>query len=269
MENTSFNIKNNREINLDSYGSVLATQPAAHVSSRYKFIPTTQALAVLADYGWFPTQVDQARVNKAENQGFQKHLIRLNNERFSKEMVVGSTIPQIMLGNSHNGGGAYTLSVGIFEGVCSNGLCVSRGNWDSIRITHSGYKDIDLANAIENMVKVLPDVMKRTDDFKQIRLTHDEEVAYASAAIELRFDGDKYAVSPEELLRTHRSAEREPTLWNTFNKVQEKVVRGGVRQVRSNGSRIQSREVKNIQANRQLNEALWTLTEKMAELKMS
>lgn len=182
-------------------------------------------------------------------------------------MAVGSTIPQLVLTNSHSGTAAFSFLVGLFEKVCSNGLIVCRSNFEAMRVTHSGYSDVNLANAIETTVKLLPDSLNLADSFKTIELTRDEQIAYAESAIELRYDGEKYAVRPDELLRTYRSNEKAPTLWNTYNVVQEKIINGGVRQFRTDGSRIMSRKIKNVGEDVKLNKALWQLTEKMAALK--
>jgi hypothetical protein len=98
-------------------------------------------------------------------------------------------------------------------------------------------------------------------------LTRNEQRAFAEAAIELRFDGEKYAVQPDELLQVRHSEQSAPTLWNTFNVVQEAVIQGGVTQRRKNGTRIHSRRITGIDADLRLNRALWRLTERMAQLK--
>jgi hypothetical protein len=256
-----------KPIDITKYEAVVASQASSKVSGRYKFIPTTRALSVLADYGWFPVAASQANTRVEENQGFQKHAIRLASDKFNRELSVGSTIPQILLTNSHAGSAAFNISMALFEKVCLNGLCVARGASFEMRVLHSGYADLDMENAVKTIAQQFPATLTQVEQFKQIPLTQTERLAFARSAIELRFDGDKYSVSPDEVLRSHRREEQLPTLWNTYNVVQEKVIRGGVNQRRIDNSRIRSREIKNIGENIKLNRALWTLTEKMAELK--
>lgn len=257
----------NRPIDLSKYSAVVATQPAAGVSERYRFIPTTDALTVLSDFGWFPKTVQQSRTRKPENEGFQRHFVRLVNERYNQQMTVGSTVPEIVLNNSHSGTAAFSLMVGLFEKICSNGLVVQRANFGSVRVTHAGYSDVNMADAVRKTMEAIPETLQLTDSFKRIMLTHEEQLAFADSAIELRYDGDKYAVSPAELIRPTRHSETIPTLWNTYNVVQEKIIRGGVRQQRRDGSVIRSRQIQNVHEDMRLNKALWTLAEKMAELK--
>lgn len=268
MYSHSFNDKyEQKPVDVSRFASVVATEPASTVSSRYKFIPTTEALKVLAEYGWNPVQATEARVRLPEKRGFQKHALRLVNEQFNKQMVVGSTVPQLMLTNSHAGTSAFELSLSLFEKVCANGLCVARSSTDWIKIRHFGYSDLTMAEAVESAVKGLPEVLHTTDLMKTTILNYQEQLAFARAAIELRFDGEKYSVEPGTMLVTSRAEEKKPTLWNTFNIVQEKVIKGNIPQIRADNSRIRSREVKSVDENIRLNRALWTLAEEMRKLK--
>lgn len=263
-----FNDKNQDHIiDVARFASITQDKPSSLVSEKYKFIPTTRALKVLEDFGWHPVAAVQANTRIEENRGYQKHAIRLINERSNRELVVGSTVPQILLTNAHSGTSAFEMTVALFEKVCSNGLVVSRGDAARVRVCHRGYADENMAKALSSLTPSIPEILQQTDIFKATYLTDEERKAYAKSAIELRFDGDKYAVDSSSMLRTYRSDEKAPTLWNTYNVVQEKIIKGGVRQVRQDGSVIRSREVKNIGENIRLNKALWTLTEKMAELK--
>lgn len=72
---------------ISKYASVVADRAASTVSEKYRFIPTTQALTVLADYGWMPVQAKQANTRIAEKQGFQKHALRLVNANLNRELV--------------------------------------------------------------------------------------------------------------------------------------------------------------------------------------
>lgn len=268
MYMSSFNDKQPQAaIDLNRFASIVADKPSTLVSDKYRFIPTTQALAVLADYGWMPVQAKQAGTRIIEKQGFQKHALRLINANMNRELVVGSTIPQLMLTNSHAGTSAFELSLALFEKVCSNGLCVAKSSQDYLKVAHRGYDDGQLASAVEDVVRGISGVMAKTEAFKGITLSEPERIAFAETAIEMRFDGEVYRVEPRELLRTWRREEQAPTLWNTFNIVQEHTIKGGVRQLRGDGTRIRSRLVKSIDEDIKLNRALWTLTEKMAALK--
>jgi hypothetical protein len=256
-------------ISLEKFAAINQTQAAAHVSSKYKFIPTTRALSVLADYGWHPVQANQSRTRKEELEGFQKHAIRLANPKFNLEKAVGSTVPQIVLTNSHAGTAAFELMVGLFEKVCANGLVVHKSDSERQRVRHQGYADEYMEQAIRSVMASFDDSLQQTDNFRRLLLSETEREIFARAAIELRFDGEAFSVEPRQMLTTYRREEREPNLYNTLNVVQEKVIRGGVlqRRVDNPRQRVRSREVKSITENIRLNKALWVLAEEMAKLK--
>lgn len=248
--------------------SVVQTQRNPHTTSeRYSFIPTTHALSVLAEHGWLPARAAEARVTKEENRGYQRHMVRLQNPAFDRDLLdVGDAYPEIVLVNAHGGGAAFQLYLAMLEKVCGNGLIVDRGVSDHYRVPHVGYTADKVGDAVSAITDGFPKVFARREEFKAIRLDRDEQHAYAKAAIELRFDGERYAVEPSEVLRARRWQQAEPTLWNTFNAVQENVIRGGVRQRRGDGSRVRSRAVGSITENVRLNRALWRLTEEMAAI---
>lgn len=260
-------------IDLSKFAAVNADHAAETVSSKYSFIPTTRALAVLADHGWQPVQATEARTRSTALAGFQKHAVRLANPKYNRELMVGSTIPQLLLTNSHAGNAAFELSLALFEKVCSNGLIVARGNADQIRVAHRGYVDEFMEEALREVAAGVEPTLQLTDQYKGMRLTEGERQAFASAAIELRWNGEEFAVDPGRLLWTKRREEREPTMWNTYNVAQEAIIRGGIpqRDVRAGsktyGRQTKSRKVSGLDENIRLNRALWRLTEEMARMK--
>ncbi len=253
-------------IDISKFATVNADRPSERVSSSYRFIPTTRPLAVLADYGWLPVAVQETRTRDEANAGYQRHIVRLSHPSLTKEVGVGGTIPQILLGNDHTGNGAFEFLVGLFEKVCANNLCVNRGDAGRLRVLHRGYADAQVELNIRQVMAELPDVLGNVDRFKAINLSRDQQEAYAESAIELRWDGEAFAVEPSQVLTARHLEQKAPTLWNTFNRVQEAVIRGGVRQVNADGRRTRARAVKSVGEDLRLNRALWALTSKMAEL---
>ena len=52
-------------------------------SDAYRFVSTRVVLGAFAELGWFPVTVQEARVRKPENRGFQQHLVKLRSPRAS------------------------------------------------------------------------------------------------------------------------------------------------------------------------------------------
>jgi hypothetical protein len=135
---------------------------------------------------------------------------------------------------------------------------------DHHRIAHTGYTDERIATAIGSVMAGFPKVLERRDEMRRHVLSRGEQNTFARSAIELRFDGQKYAVEPTALLAVRHSGQLAPNLWNTFNVVQENAIRGGIWQRRADGSRIRSRRVQAIAEEVRLNRALWRLAEETA-----
>lgn len=137
-----------------------------------------------------------------------------------------------------------------------------------IRVKHSG-------NIIGNVIQGAYDVLdgfnlvrEVKDSMKEVSLTGDERLAFAESALLLKYDDEEPApIHATQLLNVRRMEDRDNDLWTTFNRIQENVVRGGIHGRSANGRRMSTREVTAIDGNVKLNRALWTLAERMAELK--
>lgn len=233
-------------------------------SEKYRFIPTTQVLGILADYGFSPIEARQARVKNPEHDGYQRHLVRLRNDHLAKDLAdVGYVIPEIVAVNSHGGGSSFQLHAALLEKVCTNGLIVDRPPAD-FRIPHIGYADTKAEEVIRTLVEFLPHVLASRAAWQSLLLDREEQHAFARKAAVIRFAENATTVDPEELLRVRHAGQSEPTLWNTFNVVQEATIRGGVRRWHPKGKWTFSRGVNAIAESIGLNRALWRLAESEA-----
>ena len=250
------------------------------VSSKYRFIPTNRVLNTLKEAGWIPSKAQESKVQKESKQGYQKHLIRLRNINVPLNVLGDNLpekiIPEIILSNSHDAGASFCIMAGLFRMVCANGIIVADSMFGAHRIRHLGYTDDKVKEAIFNIVESTPKIFNKVREFQSIQLKEEERIAFADAALHLRFDDEQLkeintSATIQRLLVPRRSEDTNPNLWNTFNVVQEKFLKGGrfliakEREVYAN----KTREVKSISENIRLNKSLWALTEKMAELKNS
>ena len=260
--------------------SVQASQKAGRTSGKYKFIPTTHVLEVLQQSGWGIADASEVNVRKEERKGFQKHLIRLRHKdsNLFDDSGTKKLIPEIVITNSHDGLAAFNLMLGVFRIACSNGLIVADSLLVSHKIRHQGYADEQVKEAIYNIVESTPKVMNRIEEFSQVQLLEPEVRAYGEAALDLIHDKDKWDVwdkdtSLTNLVKPKRQEDRDGSLWATFNTVQEKFLKGNrymmMKKEQENYSYRprKTKEVKSIDKNVKLNRALWTLTEKMAQIK--
>lgn len=270
MNNRFFNTLSQNPLDNDALRrlapSVFAEDKHASRKESYKFIPTINVVEALRIEGFLPVFAAESRTRAEDKRGFAKHLLRFRqHDGFSK---VGEVKPEIVLVNSHDGTSSYQLSSGLFRLACLNGMIVSDGEIDCVRVRHSGNV---VNNVIEGTYKIVTETPKAIEHMELMRdlsLSPDEQYIFAKAAKGLRWDEEAVQVNSEELLRPRRSADQGNTLWQTFNVLQEKILKGGVsvRNLETHNAQ-RAREVKSVTENVRLNKALWTLAEEMRKLK--
>lgn len=253
-------------MDIEKYAAVMNQNgPVEGVSSRYKFVPTTTALTVLADHGWYPATVSQARVRLQDKDGYQSHVVRLRNEQYSQLINGREYFPEIVLKNSHNRGAAFELGLGIWRQVCGNGL-IATESYGAHRIRHVGFAPQLVGDAVRALAGTAGKMLDAVEMYRSIQMTPIEQLEYAERAIEMKFDkaDGKFVMEPRAVLLARRWADRENDLWSTFNRVQENLIKGGAIGRNASGQRRRDRGVNNIARNISLNRDLWNLTDQFA-----
>lgn len=246
--------------------SIFATQPWEGMSARYAFIPTIDIVEKMRTEGFRPFSATQAKCRIDGKKEFTKHLIRFRQEGGPVMQSLGGLFPEIVLTNSHDGASSYRVDAGCWRSVCINGLICGDSIGEQIKVRHTGNPD-GIIEASYQVVKEFPNVLASVEAMAQLRLSSGEREAFGAAALELRYDEKTAPVEPSALVRPRRTADSEPSLWNTFNVVQENLTQGGLRgRNPETRARLRTRAVTGISENTKLNKALWTLTEKMREL---
>ncbi|MBK7615638.1 MAG: DUF945 domain-containing protein [Burkholderiales bacterium] len=252
--------------------SIFATGKHGSRSERYTYIPTIDVLRGLRREGFEPFMVAQSKSRIEGKTEFTKHMIRM---RHAGQVNTRPEANEIILINSHDGASSYQMLAGMFRFVCCNGLVVGEVV-DDIRIPHKG--DIQ-GEVIEGAFRVLDEfdaVAEHTEAMKALQLRPPEELALATAALALRFGersieetgGHSPApVTAEQLIEARRPEDLGHSLWTTFQRVQENVIRGGQPGRSAQGRRLQTRPVASIDRGVSLNRALWMLAEEMRKLK--
>lgn len=247
--------------------SIFAEHKHDSRSDRYAFIPTYEILEAMIREGFFPMEVRQGGSRDVDKRGFTKHLIRFR--RNDSIPALGETYPETCLVNSHDGTSTYQFFSAWWRRVCDNGLIVSEGTGPSIAVAHRGSAD-DVIEASYRIVDNFEQQQAQIEDMSATRLSLPEQEAFATAAIQLRFN-EQQIISVPELLRPKRQADVENTTWNTLNRIQERLVTGGLHVAKRNAQGQlnirRSRSVNGITDNVNLNRALWTLAEEMNKLK--
>lgn len=241
-------------------------------SERYTYIPTIEVLRGLRKEGFEPFMVAQGASRIPGKAEFTKHLIRM---RHAGQVQTKPEANEIILINSHDGASSYQMLAGQFRFVCCNGLVVGDVVED-IRIPHKGNIQGDVIEGAFRVLDEFEAVEAHAAGMKAVQLEHDEELAFATAALALRF-GERgpdvrgevrpAPVTAEQLIQARRVEDQGHSLWVTFQRVQENVIRGGLRGRGAQGQRMHTRAVGSIDRGVSLNRALWMLAEEMRKLK--
>ena len=259
--------------------SVFATEAWEGVSDKYEFIPTIGIVDALRSEGFFPVKVQQSLCRIPGKRDFTKHLIRFRREADMTNLprvVNGNAhhfyakdeqpiIPEVVLTNSHDRSGSFVLDAGLFRQLCSNGLIVSAGSFGSIRTRHVASNAADnVIEGVYSVVEEFPHVLEQVNVWQQKVLNERQQLAFAAAACELRW-GDTAPVRPEQLLQIRRAGDRPNDVFTTMNRIQENIIKGGVRGRGKTNKRLTTRAVNSVNEDVRLNKALWRLTEELAK----
>jgi hypothetical protein len=276
-------------IELSRFQSINATHEHQRMSDKYKFIPTTKVVDILAKEGWLPSRVQEMKVRNEGRIGFQKHLIRFRQQDMMGGRV-GDIIPEVVLTNAHDGSASFVFDMGLFRQVCGNGAVVSEGMFASVCVRHVGFTTGQVISAVRNVIEETPKVLGRVNDYRSITLTEDERRIFAEGALLLKLNEERgeratgfrqlfniagRSFDTSRMLSPYRSDDREPSLWNTYNVIQEKLTKGGrfedtQRVSPVTGHRIHKTKVNPIKAINEdvrVNKGLWHMMEEMAKLK--
>ena len=242
--------------------SIFANEAHESRSNRYTYIPTINVLDGLRKEGFQAFFVAQSRSRIEGKSEFTKHMLRL---RHANEIET-SEANEIILINSHDGTSSYQMLAGCFRFVCQNGM-ITGDIIEDVRIRHKGDIVNNVIDAAYTVVNDFDLVHESIDGMKSTLLLPEEQEIFATAALSLKYDENEAPITPNQLLSTRRIADRNPDLWSNFNRVQENIIRGGLRGRTANGNRTTTREVKSIDNNVKLNKALWILADGMRQLK--
>lgn len=242
--------------------SVFAEEAHSSRSDKYAYIPTSQILVALRKEGFEPYTAQQSRSRTAGKAEFTKHMLRFRHRSQLVAAQVGAEVNEVVLVNSHDGTSRVCLFAGMYRFACDNGLMV--GN--SIQEVTFPHKALTLDNVIEGSYRVLDElngVSYLKEEAKCIELSRSEYRNLGTQALQLKFDLNDYRPSIEAILQPRRHEDVPHTLWNTFNVLQENILRGGVpKTVNSPNNRLgTTRETTNINDSVKLNRGLWNLLE--------
>jgi len=246
--------------------SVFAEKPHKSRSERYGYVPTSAILTKLFKEDYVCVQASQSKVRKSnkDRENFTKHMLRFRSRKHAEaERVVGGMIPEVVLINSHDGSSSFILQAGLFRLVCSNGLVVQSQDYGSIRINHSGNIADRVLEASDAIMEEAPKILAVTKAWDAIKVNRRQQLALANKALILRFN-DNSPLTADQILVPKRNEDEAPTLWRTFNTIQEHLAQGGLAGRTANGRNTVVRSIKSVNNTLNFNRGLWEMADGIA-----
>jgi hypothetical protein len=250
--------------------SIFTESQKSNLSDRYEFVPTSDIVDFMEENGWFPIDAKEVKTRKQENKGFQKHIVRFRHPELSFNEVNGDgNFVDILLTNSHDGMSSFTFQIGIFRLVCSNGLVVKQADFGTVRVRHltkesSEVFNTQLLEAISTLVNQIPKTVAAIDVMQNTMLNRDQVKELAIKAIDSRFDKNIKNIDVnhiiDQLVLADRKEDEGENVWNVFNRIQEKLLKGTYSYINKNNNKVRkARPVNNIVQATKLNTELFDM----------
>ena len=237
---------------------VFETSYSSRRTQKYGQLTTATVIDALRTEGYEVTNAFAQSVKAGKKATIHnKHCVRLSHRDFLDTLTPDETRPEIVIVNSHDGSSSFRIMAGIFRLVCSNGLIVADDMTANQRVCHwKGNSLDDVITASLMVAEQAKDSYELIEQMKATNLSEKQQKEYAQKAAEIRMGFNKNAKvnSAENLLIPHRHEDNlTPSVWNTYNVVQENCIKGG----QLVGSRI-LRPLTNLSQNVTVNKALWS-----------
>jgi len=204
-------------------------QEGAHhrTSDKYKFQNTDTLINRLEGRGLEVIGKSFAKPRKAENLGFQKHIVLLSND----EMQLDDTNKlQLLVTNNHMGTGSLQLDLGIYRTVCANGLVVG-DNLFHHSIAHRGgffYDKVD--EAVEQLFERMPNIVAHIRNLQETDTTVGQRSDYIQAvAAKLLGDRENLHRINFRDFNPRRQEDLATDAYTVYNRIQEVALKGGLR----------------------------------------
>ena len=243
------------------------TNPA--VSGKYIQANTETVIEDLAKLGWYPVQAKQCR-KKKNSKGIRSfHMVALQNDNVKILNPNGGTeaYVRIILQNSHDGFSSFKFMMGLYRCICSNGLVVCDAEFSTFSIRHINYSFEELRGIVAKVIDTVPGIINKMNTMNHVILTDEQKRDLAVATYKIRkgiTEQDQVKVDDAtiaDLLTPVRSEDKGNTLWNVFNVLQEKMIKGDFYAPGKNGKSRKQRPISSIKKDVDYNQRLWAFAE--------
>lgn len=240
--------------------TIFAKSGRQDVSDKYGFVDSAKIINAMRDTGFDVVEVRQSKRRDSALMPWTKHMLKFRKTGVLKKVQRGDVVPQVVTLNSHDRSSGFQLYFGLFRCICNNGMLVSEGAAvEPIKIPHTLRMVENVVSQSQELIQGADGIFRLRDDMLATKLSPKQQIAFATAALEFRPPRRAGLVDPRTLLEVRRPEDDEGTLWHTFNRVQENMLRGGMATVTPDGRNVATRGIGRIERDVEVNSRLWSL----------
>jgi hypothetical protein len=210
---------------------ILATQASPIVKPTYQFASTASIIETLAVTGWKPVEQKVARVKSPERDGFQRHIVTLENAALPE--IPGMTDdhrsrPRITVMNSHDAGTALRVILGFLRFACLNGILAGTGLRE-FRAVHSANLTEKLGDGIRYVAEDIPALTAQLQHLQSVQFSAANEQEFIRALVDARLQHvEAVDVDYNSAIQVRRFQDGGRDAFSVLNRVQESLMRGGI-----------------------------------------
>ena len=241
--------------------AIFATEPASYINQKlYTFTPTTGIIDQMNSQGWELTRVQQSQSKSDLRKNYGIHIVRFQHpDIYIKDEKGGvEARPEIVVINSHDGTKPLQFEAGLFRLVCENGLVLKTQDFGGFKERHTKFTLDSLKTMIEEKMSIMNKTVNTITKWASKEMSALERRQFATDALKLRISTDRMPEEYEimEILSPRREADKANTLWHTFNRVQENLIKGGFQM-----NNRTARAITNPLEDMVLNQGLWQIAD--------
>ena len=253
------------------------TNPA--VSGKYVHANTATVISDMEKLGWYPVEAKQCRPKK-NSKGIRSFHMGVMESNDVKTNIVGrdgnvEAKVRIIIQNSHDGFNSFRFMMGVYRFVCSNGMVVADAQFADFSIRHINYSFEELRGIVAKVMDNVPTTIKKMNQMNITMLNDEQKRAMAVETYKIRKGyaaEDDITVDDqtvEDLLTPVRTEDEGNSLWNVFNVLQEKMIKGSFMAPGKNGKARKQRAITSIKKDLDYNERLWAVAEQYIPLQVA
>lgn len=239
--------------------AVFARSAEEGVSKRYGFIDSKEVLDTILAEGLQPVEARSFMRKRPGAMVHTAHMLKFRPDMPIEKLQVGDVVPEVVLLSSHDRSVAFQMFGGLFRLVCTNGLLVSAGRHvEPIKMRHYASVVDGVQDAVKAVAKQHAKVFAHVDAMRTTQLTPRKQLAFATKALELKAPSAG-TIDAGALLIARRPEDDGASVWSTYNRVQENLIKGGLVGVTATGRATRTTGVTSIATDVAINSALWNL----------